>query len=302
MGSVREEVEKSVGRGLPVDFELLFVDYLVAVHNFFDKLFGLSVVHVPNFLNAVLIGLHKVFELGLQISELFRKFLVLNRQVFICFLRLLLLCVVTLNYLPLNLFVPAFFFLLVLEGGLVDANFLLKHAVIEVELLLVKFVHCLHVLHALLKDLHLLFKLNFLFSLVVCIFVSELFQLLSVFFLHLGPPLSLFLLSFFVFLEQVVNFLFVCFENLGALVVEGFFNGLQVRFISFACLSVLILHSLNQFVNVLVHLRHGLNILLVLPLELILEFFYEVFLFVDNLLALLLLAFDFLYKTVTNRR
>ena len=168
-----QEIEKFVRWRLPVYVELLLVNYLVTVHDFLDKLLGFGLVHIPDLFDAHFVCLHEVFELCLQVGELFGELLVLDRKVPVGFLRLLLLLVETLDHLAFNVFVLAFLLLLLLQGLLVYSDLLLKHTMIEVKLLLVEFVHRLHVLHALLQNLHLLLELDLLLRLIVRVLIAH---------------------------------------------------------------------------------------------------------------------------------
>ena len=275
------------------------MDDLVAVHDLFDELFCLGVIHVPDLLDAVFICLHEVFKLGLKISELFGQLFVLDRQILVGLLRLLLLCVVTFDDLPLDLLVPTLFLFLILKRRFVDTDLLLQHPIVEVQLLFVELIDGLHVLHTLLKNLHLLLQLDFLLRLIVGVLVAEFFELLCVLFLHLGPSVGLGFLGVFVLLEEIVDLLLVGLEDLGPLIFEGLFDRVHVRLVRFARVFVLLLHRLDQVVDVVVHLGHRLDVLLILALQLLHELLDEVFLLLNDLLALLLLSFDFLRTSVT---
>jgi len=62
-----------ITRGLPLDRELLKVDYFISVHNFFDESASLLVVHTPDLLDALVVGLLESFKTLLQLDELVRK-------------------------------------------------------------------------------------------------------------------------------------------------------------------------------------------------------------------------------------
>jgi hypothetical protein len=83
-------------------------------------------------------------------------------------------------------------------------------------------------------------------------------------------------------------------EDLRALVFEGFFDTYDVLLVSGSESFVLLLHLVDEHVDVVVHGAHRFDVLLVLALELLHELINEVFLIANNLLALILLEFDFL--------
>ena len=64
-------------RWLPLDGELLQVDNLVSLHDFLDELASLLVVHRPNLLDALVIGLFEPFKSLLELDELVGEELVL---------------------------------------------------------------------------------------------------------------------------------------------------------------------------------------------------------------------------------
>lgn len=199
--TVVQKFEELVNRRLPTNVKLLFVNHLIAVHDFLYHLFSLGLIHVPDFFDAYLVGLHEVLELSLEISKLFGQLLVLNSEVAVSLLSLLLLGEELLLYLALHFFELALLLSLRLDGGLVDLDLLLQDAVVERELLLVKLVDRLHVLHTFLKDLHLLLQLDLLLSLVVRVQVSDLFQLLGVGLLSLGAVLGVFFFDLLLLFE-----------------------------------------------------------------------------------------------------
>lgn len=100
-------------------------------------------------------------------------------------------------------------------------------------------------------------------------------------------------------LEQLVDLSLVRVENLIAFGFEGLFDVNQVGLIGGAQLFVLFLHAVNEGVDVVSHVGHGLDVLLVLALELLQELVDQLLLVVDDLLALILLHFDFLTNVTT---
>jgi len=100
----------------------------------------------------------------------------------------------------------------VVLGSFVNLLSLSEDSEVELKFLVIQFEDGLHVFHAFLKGLHFLLKLNFLISLVVSVFASELFEFLGVILHLLGlfsgeGALGLAMLS-----EKFSNFLQVVFE------------------------------------------------------------------------------------------
>jgi len=135
--TIMQEFKELVRRWLPTNVELLFVDDLVAVHDLLDEILRLRLIHVPDFLDAHLVGLHEVLELSLEIGELLGQLFVLNSEIAVGLLSLLLLSEELLLYLALHFFELALLLSLRLDGCLIDLDLLLQNAVVESELLLV---------------------------------------------------------------------------------------------------------------------------------------------------------------------
>ena len=140
---------------------------LVSVHNFLYEITGLLIVHGPNLLNTLVISNFKLFEALLELDELVcEQFVVLGvRRIQVFGFELLVLELG--DGLAKRLGVLA---QLGLEALLLLREHLLalvEHIVVEVELLLVELVDSLHVLHALLQDLHLSLELDLLLGLLV---------------------------------------------------------------------------------------------------------------------------------------
>jgi hypothetical protein len=129
----------------------------------------------------------------------------------------------------------------------------LKNPEVELKLFLIKLVNCLHVLHALFKDLHFLLKLDFRFCLVVGISVSDVFQLLLVRLLGPLPLLLVLILSLFLFLEQLINFLLVSLQDLAAFVLECLLDFAYASVVSSPERLVLRLHVGDQSVDIVIH-------------------------------------------------
>ena len=73
-----KEIEKFISGRLPRDVKLLFVNDLVAVHDLFDNLLCLFLVHFRDFPNTHIVCLHEVLKLGLKIGKLFGQLFILN--------------------------------------------------------------------------------------------------------------------------------------------------------------------------------------------------------------------------------
>lgn len=135
-------------------------------------------------------------------------------------LRLLLLSIVTFYDLAFDFLVPALLVLLVLDGGFVDSDLLLEHPEVKLEFLFVELVDGLHVLHALLKNLHFFLKLDLLLSLVVCVVVSDILELLLVLLLDILAMVLMLFLIFLLLLEQLIDLVFIRLQDLAALIIE----------------------------------------------------------------------------------
>jgi hypothetical protein len=150
------------------------------MHDFLNQVASLLVVHRPDFLDTLLISLFKLFESLLKLDELIREPLVVLGVVRVKFFGLSLLHPEEPPFLSqsrvvlLQLLAES---LLLLQIHLLT---LVKHIVIEAELLLVELVYGLHVFHTFLKDLHLRFQLNLLLSLLVGILTHDFLQLLRI--------------------------------------------------------------------------------------------------------------------------
>lgn len=161
------------------------MDDFITVHDLLNQLLGFLLVHAPHFLNTCFISFLEAFELVLEILEDVGVILVVSGHPNINLLVLCLLLQELSFLISYSLHNFAFALFEVIRRGLVDLLPLSEHCEIESKLLVVQLEDGLHVLHALFEGLHLLFKLNFLVSLIVGVLASELFQFLSIF-LHLA--------------------------------------------------------------------------------------------------------------------
>jgi len=93
-------------------------------------------------------------------------------------------------------------------------------------------------------------------------------------------------------LEKLLNFSFVVLEEISALAVKLRLDALELTGIALSHFIELALHFGDEIVDIFIHLLHGDHVVLVLGMECSLKFFFEVFLVVDNLLALYNLLVD----------
>jgi len=149
------------------------VDDFIAVHDLFDKLLGLLLIHAPYFSGLGVVCFLEALELLLEVLEFVREILVGLGQTDVDLLVLLLL-VSKLSLLVSNclhdLSSP---FLQALASLLVHLLTFPKDFKVEFEFFVVKLEDGLHIFHALLKGLHFLLKLDFLISLIVSVLRSE---------------------------------------------------------------------------------------------------------------------------------
>ena len=255
---------------------------LVSVHNFLYEVTGLLIVHGPNLLNTLVISNFKLFEALLELDELVcEQFIVLGvRRIQVFGFELLVLELG--DGLAKRLGVLA---QLGLEALLLLREHLLalvEHIVVEVELLLVELVDSLHVLHALLQDLHLSLELDLLLGLLVRILTHNILQLLCILRFFLLSLIQVAGLNSLVLLEEVFDLLFVAVKNGTALAVKLPLNLRQLLVVMLAHVIELALHSLDQRINVFRHLLDSLDVVAVLLVDLRLELFDELLLVGDN--------------------
>ena len=97
---------------------------------------------------------------------------------------------------------------------------LIEHIIVEVELLLVELVNGLHVLHALLEDLHLGLELDLLLSLLVGVLTHNKLEISSILSLLLLSLRQVVRLNGAVVFEEVLDFVFVSVEDGSTFSVE----------------------------------------------------------------------------------
>ena len=193
---------------------------LVSVHDLLDELASLLIVHRPDLLDALVIGLLEPLKTLLELDELVSEQLVVlgvrRVQGLGLILRLpeeLVLFTIALHIL-LKLGPQA---LLLLEEHRLA---LLEHIVIEAQFLLIQLVDGLHVLHALFKDLHLSLELDLLLGLLVGILAHGALEVRGVVILLLLPLVEVVLLNVAMLLEEVLNLDLVALEDVTALAVK----------------------------------------------------------------------------------
>jgi hypothetical protein len=175
--------------------------------------------------------------------------------------------------------------------ALVDLVSISKHFVVELKLLLVQLVDCLHVFHAALQNLHLLLKQDLLLGLVVSIVSPDALEFLVVLlFLH-GSLGHLFLLKILLLLKQSINFFFVAFLYLFTLKVKLSLNVVKLSRVIFSHLKELLPHVVNQLINVIILFLKSLNVCLLLNIKLLHELFDQLILLSDDLPACIFLDF-----------
>jgi hypothetical protein len=203
------ESKDKVSGALPWNGQLLLVNDLVSPHNFFNHSFCFSVVHGVYFVNPVLIALFETLvlflELLISLGELLVDLgvlVVFTLEIFLVLFKCRLLCPHHVSQLALTLLQ----ILLVVSVRLFP---LVENFLVEVQLLFVESEYSLHVFHALLKDLHLLFQLDFLFSLVVGVLTAHCLEFFSLIrFLRVACLLKE-LFGLLMNFEQLLNLIFV---------------------------------------------------------------------------------------------
>lgn len=96
-------------------------------------------------------------------------------------------------------------------GGSVYFCALAKHLSVEIKLFFVKTINSLHVLHALLENLHFLLELDFLVGLIVGVVGPDLLKASILLILFLVAPLLVVVFCFFVQSKQTGDLVSVTF-------------------------------------------------------------------------------------------
>ena len=252
------------------------------MHEFLNEVTGLGIVHSPDLLDTLVIGLFESLETFLQLDELISEDLIFLGQ----------LRVQTLGFCDLHL--ESLKFITIAHRVLIKSSFetlslfskdcltLTEHLEVENQLLIIESVDGLHVFHALLKDLHLGLKLDLLLGLLVRILTHHILKLLRILRFFLLSLVQVAGLNSLVLLEEVFDLLFVAVKNGTALAVKLPLNLRQLLVVMLAHVIELALHSLDQRINVLRHLLDSLDVVAVLLVDLCLELFDELLLVGDN--------------------
>ena len=260
-----------ITRRLPLDGELLQVDDLVGVHDLLDESACFRVVHGPDLLDALVIGLLESLKSLLQLDELIGGPLVLT-----CMRGVLVLGLFRLNTEESFLIVilPQIAAQSALQTLLLPGEHilsLLKHTVIKLEFRLIELVDGFHVLHALLKDLHLSLELDLLLGLLVGILAHGALEVSRIVILLLLPHVQVLLLNVAMVFEQLFDLDLVTLKDVTALAIELGLNVVQFGAVALAHGDELVFHLSDECVNVLRHLCDRFDIVAVLLVNLIIE-------------------------------
>lgn len=156
------------------------MDDSVSLDDLVDQLPHFVLVHRPNLIESVLIRLFETLELVLQLLELLSELLVVLSQLDVLLLIVLALSLKLVLDSSEDVSVPSVLVLQTTDCVGVNLFSLLQDFVVELKLFLVESVDSLHIFHALLENLHFLFKLDLLLCLVISVLGSKVFELLSV--------------------------------------------------------------------------------------------------------------------------
>ena len=181
------------------------MDDLVGMHDLFDEVSGLLVVHRPDLLDALVIGDFKLFKALLEFNELIGEQLVLLGVVHVSIFGFSLLYLELDNFLTELLRVLVQFRLETLHLLSEDQLPLGQDVVIKAKLLLVQFIYGFHILHALLKNLHFCLKLDLLLGLLIGVLAHHIFKLFGILRLFLLPLVQVVGLDLLVLLKQLLD-------------------------------------------------------------------------------------------------
>ena len=272
------------------------MDDLVSVHDLLNQGTSLSIVHRPDFLDTLVIGLLELLKALLQLDELVSEELVLLRVLNVQVVGISLLNIKEVTLLSQLLSVAL---LLELEALLLlveDRLALVQHIEVETKLLLVEFVHGLHVLHALLEDLHLGLELDLLLSLLVGVLTHHKLEISSVLGLLLLSLRQVVRLNGAVVFEEVLDFVFVSVEDGRTLSVELRLDALELLVVVLSHLNKLLLHLGDELVDILRHLLNRFDVVAIFLIDLGLKLLDELHLVCDDLSASCLLRLNVLSK------
>jgi hypothetical protein len=266
----------------------------VTVLNLLTESHGLILVHGPNLIESVFITLLKSFKLLLKKQEFFGELLILLCSISIL-LAIPLILRIKSNFNGCKYFLELS--LLSLETLDLDAVYLfsfVQDSVIEFEFFLVQSVYSFHVFHAFLENLHFLLELDFLFSLIVGVLGSELFELFSVFVLLLLSLPHVVVLELLMLLEQLFNFIIVSCENFGSLRDEVVLDVFNLSAVIASHFHELMSHAFDELIDIIVLFLESFHIILILALKLLHEALDQLILLSDDLLTSFFLNLDVL--------
>ena len=201
------------------------MDDFICMHNLLDQVSGFLVIHRPDFLDPVIIRFLKSFVLLLQVLEPCSELLVLVSQIDVLLLELGRLDSELLCDFRQSGFCPSLSLGESLLGLIVYAFSLKQYFVIEFQLLLVERIDSFHVLHALFQDLHLGLELDFLLILLVSILTHDIFELSGILFFIMLTLGKILLFEVTMFIEQILDLVFVARQDVVPFVFKFGFNG-----------------------------------------------------------------------------
>jgi len=149
------------------------MDHFITVLDFLAKSADLILIHRPDLVESIFITLLKSFILLLEEQEILRELFVVFCHNLVVLSEALMLRLEFSSDGSQHFFVFSLPLFKVVQGLLIDLFSFLKDSVVELKFLLIQSVNSFHVFHALLKNLHLFLKLDFLLSLVVGVLSFE---------------------------------------------------------------------------------------------------------------------------------
>lgn len=254
----------------------------------------LVLVHGPDLIESSLVTLLKSLKLLLKHQEVVGELLVSLCVSLVLNLILGLQVLRSLDNLPVGLILLPLLLLKLLDLLLVDLLSLTENVVIELQLTLIQAEHSLHVLHALLQDLHLFLEFDFLIGLIVGMSCLEVFELPVVLLLHFALVDGEFFLVFAARLEQLLDVVLVASQDVLSLLRKVLLDLIQLLTVVCTHVDELLAHRFDQVLDVVVLLLEGLHILIILASQLLHKALDQQLLLLDDLLASILLYLDVL--------
>ena len=179
------------------------------MHDLLDQVTCLLIIHRPDLLDLLVIGLLELFKAFLKLDVFIRKLLVLLGVVCVQVFGISHLGIKQFLFVSESIFVLVEFELQALLLLVEDLLALEEHIIVEAKLLLVELVDSLHVFHALFEDLHFGLELDLLLGLLVRILAHDFFKRSRVSCLLTLALLLIKSLNTFLFLELLLDLLFV---------------------------------------------------------------------------------------------